>query len=223
MENNKNFLPYIITIFGTLNTESNDLDKMQEELRQTNFNYLISHADRICVEADIDELKRSKGELKEINPHGTERLEDIKLIEIIVTKKNIIEQDRYNINGALKLLRKDIKNSQSKLKITFSKWDDKHEAFEVEEIRKYVQELFKENQDLFYFLTDEANNSKLVLSCLAKLKEVKNESDNKTTYDFQIPDDVIEKIMDSMMVAFEFDKTKAKEKADNLFEIEWEE
>lgn len=222
MEENKNFLPYIITIFGTLKTESNEFDKMQEELRQTDFNYLISHADKICVEADIDELKRSKGELKEINPRGDARIEDIKLIEIVVTKKNIIEQDRNNLNGALKLLRKDVKNSQSKLKITFSKWDENHEIFEVEEIRNYVKELFEENQDLFYFLSDEADNSKKVLTCLSKLNEVKHEGDDKTIYNLQIPDEVIEKIMNSMMIAFDFDKEKAKEKVDNLFEIEWE-
>lgn len=60
MEKNKNVLPYMITILGTIETESDEFEKMEEELLQTNKQYLISHADAIFIEADKEEFERIK-------------------------------------------------------------------------------------------------------------------------------------------------------------------
>lgn len=51
-----NYIPYMITIFGTLKTESNDLEKQKEELFTTNRQYLISHADDIFLEANESKI-----------------------------------------------------------------------------------------------------------------------------------------------------------------------
>lgn len=48
----ENYISYMITIFGTLKTETNDLEKQKQELFTTNKQYLISHADEIFLELD---------------------------------------------------------------------------------------------------------------------------------------------------------------------------
>lgn len=48
----ENYISYMITIFGTLKTETNDLEKQKQELFTTNKQYLISHADEIFLEVD---------------------------------------------------------------------------------------------------------------------------------------------------------------------------
>lgn len=58
MDEIRNILPYTITIMGTLETESDEIKKMEQELLETNKEYLISHADEIFIEADKDELER---------------------------------------------------------------------------------------------------------------------------------------------------------------------
>jgi len=60
MKDNKNYIPYVITMYGTLNTESNEYDKQLEELYGTNIQYLISKADEKFVEPNKD-----KGEIED--------------------------------------------------------------------------------------------------------------------------------------------------------------
>lgn len=58
MKQNKKVIPYIITIYGTLETETDNIEKMKEELNQTNIQFLISNSDSKFVEVNEDELNR---------------------------------------------------------------------------------------------------------------------------------------------------------------------
>ena len=45
MEENKVVVPYIVTIYGTIDMERKGLDEIKDELSKTNFQYLINKAD----------------------------------------------------------------------------------------------------------------------------------------------------------------------------------
>lgn len=223
MEENKNILPYIITVYGVLKTKSDDFNEMQEELRKVGPQSLISKADAVFVEADVEEYKRIKDNgnynlKKRINV----KLEEIRLIEVEVRKEKVTEQDIEGINKALINLRKNMKKSQNKLKITFTGWNNDCELFEREEIRNYVSKLFNENKDLFYFLTEEDNNSKEILACIADFKTVRQEGNSVVIRDFKVPDKITEEIIESIIVGTGYDEKKAKEKVGNLFANGWE-
>lgn len=57
MKNKQKTIPYIITIYGTLNTDSDEFEKMKEELYDTNIQYLINKADSKFIEVDEEEMK----------------------------------------------------------------------------------------------------------------------------------------------------------------------
>lgn len=58
MENNKFYIPYIITLHGVLETDKTSVEEMKEELAETNVQYLINKADSKFVELDEDEVKK---------------------------------------------------------------------------------------------------------------------------------------------------------------------
>lgn len=219
MEDNKNILPYMITILGTIETESDEFEKMEEELLQTNKQYLISHADAIFIEADKEEFERIKKNGKN-NVRISEKLKNVEVMRIKITKEEVLKLDIKRIDKVLAHLRKDIKNSQSKLSITFDEWDDTRNIYEIEAIRNYVSKVFKENTDLFYFLTEENYNSNKILACISTIKNIKEEN-SKTMYDHDIPQKIKEEIMKSIIIATDFDKKRATEKIEKLFISGW--
>lgn len=223
MEENKNYLPYIITVYGVLETKADDFYEMQEELRMVGPQSLISKADAVFVEADVEEYKKIKenGDYnlkKRINV----KLEDIRLIEVEVSKEKVIAQDIEGINKALINLRKNIRKSQNKLKITFIGWNNDCELFERKEIRNYVSKLFNENKDLFYFLTEDDNNSKEILACIADFKAIRQEGKSIVIQDFKVPEKITEEIIESIIIGTGYNEKKAKEKVGNLFAKGWE-
>lgn len=219
MEKNKNVLPYMITILGTIETESDEFEKMEEELHQTNKQYLISHADAIFIEADKEEFERIK-KIGKNNVRISEKLKNVEVIRIKITKEEVLKLDIKRIDKVLSHLRKDIKNSQSKLSITFDEWDDTRNIYEIEAIRNYVSKVFKENTDLFYFLTEENYNSNKILACISTIKNIKEEN-SKIMYDHDIPQKIKEEIMKSIIIATDFDKKRATEKIEKLFISGW--
>lgn len=219
MEKNKNVLPYMITILGTIETESDEFEKMEEELLQTNKQYLISHADAIFIEADKEEFERIKKNGNN-NVKISEKLKNVEVIRIKITKEEVLKLDIKRIDKVLSHLRKDIKNSQSKLSITFDEWDDTRNIYEIEAIRNYVSKVFKENTDLFYFLTEENYNSNKILACISTIKNIKEEN-SKIMYDHDIPQKIKEEIMKSIIIATDFDKKRATEKIEKLFISGW--
>lgn len=58
-----NYIPYIVTIYGTLKTDSEDIEKMKKELAETNIQFLISTADSKFVEVNEDEILKNREEL----------------------------------------------------------------------------------------------------------------------------------------------------------------
>lgn len=60
MEDNKNTIPYIITMYGTLNTEATDFQSKKEELLQTNILYLINKADSKFIEVNETEYEKNE-------------------------------------------------------------------------------------------------------------------------------------------------------------------
>lgn len=219
MEDNKNILPYMITILGTIETESDEFEKMEEELHQTNKQYLISHADAIFIEADKEEFERIK-KIGKNNVRISEKLKNVEVIRIKITKEEVLKLDIKRIDKVLSHLRKDIKNSQSKLSITFDEWDDTRNIYEIEAIRNYVSKVFKENTDLFYFLTEENYNSNKILACISTIKNIKEEN-SKIMYDHDIPQKIKDEIMKSIIIATDFDKKRATEKIEKLFISGW--
>ena len=194
---------------------------MEEELVQTNEDYLISHADAIFIEADKEEFERIRKNSNIVKNRISEKLEDINVIGIKITKVEVLKLDTKRIDKVLSQLRKDINNSQSKLRITFDGWEDSSNIYEVEEIRNYVRKVFKENTDLFYFLTEENCNSNKILACLSTIENIKEEN-SKKVYDHDIPKKITEEIMKSIIIATDFDEKRAKEKIDKLFITDWE-
>ena len=194
---------------------------MEEELVQTNKEYLISHADAIFIEADKEEFERIRKNSNIVKNRISEKLEDINVIGIKITKVEVLKLDTKRIDKVLSQLRKDINNSQSKLRITFDGWEDSSNIYEVEEIRNYVRKVFKENTDLFYFLTEENCNSNKILACLSTIENIKEEN-SKKVYDHDIPKKITEEIMKSIIIATDFDEKRAKEKIDKLFITDWE-
>lgn len=171
MEKNRNILPYTITIIGTLETESDQFEKMEQELLETNKEYLISHADAIFIEADKNEFERIRKNDSNVKNRISEKLGNAEVIGIKITKEEVLNIDIKRIEKVLAHLRKDIKNAQSKLSITFEEWDDTRKIYEIEEIRNYVSKVFKENKDLFYFLTEENYNSNKILACISTIEK----------------------------------------------------
>lgn len=56
---------------------------------------------------------------------------------------------------------------RGRLMITFNGYNDNpHEIYEIEEIKLYIKALFKEHDNLFYFLSDSAYNNMSILACL---------------------------------------------------------
>lgn len=60
MESNKSYIPYIITLYGVLETDKLSIEEMKGELAETNIQYLITKADSKFVEMNEDELKNNK-------------------------------------------------------------------------------------------------------------------------------------------------------------------
>lgn len=60
MEDDKNTIPYIITMYGTLNTEATDFQSKKEELLQTNIQYLINKADSKFIEVNETEYEKNE-------------------------------------------------------------------------------------------------------------------------------------------------------------------
>lgn len=129
----------------------------------------------------------------------------------------MIKQDIESINKALIHLRENRDNSQSMLKINFVGWGENCEIYKIKEIRNYVSKLFRENKDLFYFLTEEDGNSKMILACLANFKAVKKEGCSTVFQDFNVPDRIAEEIIESIIIGNGYDEKKSKEKVMNLF------
>lgn len=219
MEENKNILPYIITIYGSLKTESNDIDKMQEELMQTNKQFLISNANEIFIEVDRDEYNKINKDSK--TKSVKEKLREVKLITISVAKEKVIKKDIQEINKVLNRLRQDAEKSEKKLMINFDGFDfEKRKMYETEEIRNFVRKLFGHNPDLFYYLTEEEHNSKKILACMAELRNKKDDGDNTVILDFCIPDDITVKIMVGITIACKHDSEKTIKIIDKLFSEE---
>ena len=57
MKKEKNTIPYIITIYGTVNMAKKDIEDIRQELNETDIQYLIKKADSKYVELDEDEFK----------------------------------------------------------------------------------------------------------------------------------------------------------------------
>lgn len=221
MKKNKNVLPYTITVIGTLETESDEFEKMEQELLETNKEYLISHADAIFIEADKDEFERIRKNDSNVKNRISEKLEDINRMVIKITKDEVLNLDIKRIDKVLSQLRKDVNNSQSKLSVIFDGWEDSKNIYQIEEIRRYVSKVFKENKDLFYFLTEENYNSNKILACISTIENIK-EDNSKLIYDHGISKKITEEIMKSIIIATDFDEKRAKEKIDKLFISGWE-
>ncbi len=56
VEYNKRYISYIITMYGTLETNKESIEEMKKELEQTNIQYLINKVDSKFVELNEDEL-----------------------------------------------------------------------------------------------------------------------------------------------------------------------
>lgn len=69
MEDNKRYIPYIITMYGTLETDKESIEEMKEELQQTNIQYLINKIDSKFVELNEDELIRKYKDVEDKNEY----------------------------------------------------------------------------------------------------------------------------------------------------------
>jgi len=56
LKKDRNYIPYIITMYGTLDTDKKSIEDMKEELAGTNIQYLITTADSKFVEVNEDEI-----------------------------------------------------------------------------------------------------------------------------------------------------------------------
>ncbi len=115
------------------------------------------------------------------------------LIIYSVTKKEIQSQSIERINKSISVLRENLKNSCGKLMVIFDGYNqDSREIYEIDEIRNYVSKLFNNNQDLFYYLTNISQNSKLMLACMGDIKQIKRKDSSIVSLAYK-PSQIIEK------------------------------
>ena len=153
-----------------------------------------------------------------------ENLSDLDLIFHSVSKERVVKKEIESTNLILEHLRKNTIKSRKKLMITFDGYDnDKREVYEIDEIRKYVQKVFEQNNDLFYYITSLANNNSILLACLGDLTNIRIDNYNKTMLKIDTPDEVRRKIMSGVLDASKLDEKVTKQIIKELFNYDsWE-
>ncbi len=226
MEENKNYIPYIITMYGMLETNKENIEDIKEELEGTNIQYLINKADSKYIELDEVELCKNKNIKKrrhemniEISSNVNEiSIENIELLVHSISKEEIKTQNIKRINKCIEKLRETISKSYSKLMIVFDGYNnDSREVYEIEEIRKYVSKLFNENEDLFYFLTNIGQNNKILLICMSDFHKIKNRDSITVDTEYKINSMLKDRIFKGILTHVKNDNRKLNTILENLF------
>lgn len=145
------------------------------------------------------------------------------IIVRVVTKEEIINKDIEDINVVLQEFRTNAKNSKGRLLIIYDGYnEDTREIFEIDEIRQFVSKLFKENNDLFYFLSDIQGNAVMTMACLGKVEQKKIYDSTHMSIELELEDEVRHDIMNGMISICDDDK-EAKKLVKELFGYDsWE-
>jgi hypothetical protein len=94
------------------------------------------------------------------------------LIHCAIHKSEVSNLDFDRINEAIEVFEECGKKARGKLVITFDGYENTQlEIFEIQDIRNYVEKMFKNHNNLFYFLSNEQNSNKSILACLVETKK----------------------------------------------------
>jgi len=98
-----------------------------------------------------------------------------KVIHLSVTESEVRQKDYRKINKVLKVFKDSPRLSCGRLYLTFEGyfWTPL-EIYEIKEIIKYVQGLYKKEPNLFYFLTPMAENNFTIMRCLFRNNRISN-------------------------------------------------
>lgn len=106
------------------------------------------------------------------------------LINFAIDKSEVVSMNFDRINEVIKIFEDCGKKAKGNLIITFAGYDyTSLEIFEIREIRKYVEMMFKEHNNLFYFLSNIQNSNISILACLV---ETNKTTTNGITMNMQI-------------------------------------
>jgi hypothetical protein len=106
------------------------------------------------------------------------------LINFQIEKREVESMDFERIDDTIKVFEECGKSARGKMVITFTGYDNTPlEIFEISEIRDYVSRMFKNHNNLFYFLSNEQNSNINILACLV---ETKKTTTNGITMNMQI-------------------------------------
>lgn len=92
-----------------------------------------------------------------------------KTLHLVVTRSEVENNDFTKITKVLKVLQNYPDLSCGRLFMTFKGYSNNRlEIYEIDEIRKYVQRVYKEESNLFFFLSPIAENNFTIMRCFFK-------------------------------------------------------
>lgn len=107
----------------------------------------------------------------------SEMIDENSLVHHVITKYEIRNNDFTNIMNTLTLLMNTGTKGKGKLAISFYGYDDTpKDVYEINEIRKYTQLLFKKCPSIFYFLTNIDYTRTVIFLCLCESESIKRTS-----------------------------------------------
>ncbi|MEC1748076.1 hypothetical protein [Schinkia azotoformans] len=121
------------------------------------------------------------------------------VIHLSVTESEVQQKDYRKINKVLKVLKAIPKFSCGRLYLTFEGyyWTPL-EIYEIKEIRKYVQGLYKREPNLFYFLSPMAGNNFTIMRCLFRNKRISSKGE-QTLHNVGVDLKIATKIVESFI------------------------
>lgn len=101
-------------------------------------------------------------------------------IGISISKDEVIHKDFIRIDYLVRMLRKLETKARGKLMITFEGYENSGEAYMIPEIRKYINQLYEDNKELFYYIyTGEGSTLQFMILCLLQVNIINDLGNRK--------------------------------------------
>lgn len=154
------------------------------------------------------------------NIPSIEEIANNTIVGFAITKEEVEKEDYNRIREFLNRVIQAQEKAKNKIILTFSGYEnDEREIFWIDEINKYINQLFKEYPYLFYFLTNHQGYNKMILLCLNQTESVSNSITNETVTTMKVDNNLKQRIYDETInYAKNFkDDVEAKRIIDELY------
>lgn len=106
------------------------------------------------------------------------------MISFCVDKYEVENMDFDRMEETLEVLQNCGVKSRGKIEITFSGYElSSLEIFEINDIRRYVEEVFRRHNNLFYFLSGDMSKNQYILFCLITTEKIRSDI---RSYDLEV-------------------------------------